>query len=549
MKVPFVYIVSNKNRSATYIGVTSNLERRIFGHKTGTGSVEYKYGIQGHMIEEKRVVAAPNHPTRTFITGYDYDTWGRLNQLVYPDGETINHSYDSGGNLKAVSGDVAYVSHIGYDHFGQRTYVEYGNGTSTSYAYEPALRRLSAVSTTGKDGETSTTLLSNSYEYDYVGNITQLINTQGQVGSLGGQYKMQYGYDRLNRLKTATSVYGGLDENNPSQDIYHTSDLVMEYDNVHRITQKNQSHLIYDINQPGQSEERVNYENSYSYTGSQPHALTQVLNSLNTSQVQDFTYDLNGNRTSHTKWDGNKKMVWDENNMMKGILVNDVKLQHYIYDAGGNRIVKSTGELQEAIVDGETQYNEAFINNTTVYPNGYMTISASGRYTKHYYVGSERIMSRLMGMASVATGGSDGGARARQLSDIKYFSSEAGIPDIVMEDYNMVVEDCSQYTVGSEAYKQCQCEHDPANCESNVMYYFHSDQLGSTSFLTDAMGNPYQFLLYLPWGETMVEQKVADFSTPYQFNDEVLIRRKIDVEINLSGEPQIDFVEGWLIGC
>lgn len=38
MSSSFVYIVSNKNRTTTYIGVTSNLERRIFEHKTGVGS-------------------------------------------------------------------------------------------------------------------------------------------------------------------------------------------------------------------------------------------------------------------------------------------------------------------------------------------------------------------------------------------------------------------------------------------------------------------------------------------------------------------------------
>ena len=34
-----MYIVSNKNRTTLYIGVTSNLERRILEHKSGKGSV------------------------------------------------------------------------------------------------------------------------------------------------------------------------------------------------------------------------------------------------------------------------------------------------------------------------------------------------------------------------------------------------------------------------------------------------------------------------------------------------------------------------------
>jgi len=39
MKAGFVYILSNKNRTTLYIGVTSNLEQRILQHKSGCGSV------------------------------------------------------------------------------------------------------------------------------------------------------------------------------------------------------------------------------------------------------------------------------------------------------------------------------------------------------------------------------------------------------------------------------------------------------------------------------------------------------------------------------
>ena len=38
MKIAYVYIMSNKNRTTNYIGVTSNLQRRILEHKCGMGS-------------------------------------------------------------------------------------------------------------------------------------------------------------------------------------------------------------------------------------------------------------------------------------------------------------------------------------------------------------------------------------------------------------------------------------------------------------------------------------------------------------------------------
>ncbi len=39
MKGGFVYILTNKNNSTLYVGVTSDLKQRVYEHKTGIGSV------------------------------------------------------------------------------------------------------------------------------------------------------------------------------------------------------------------------------------------------------------------------------------------------------------------------------------------------------------------------------------------------------------------------------------------------------------------------------------------------------------------------------
>ena len=49
-------------------------------------------------------------------------------------------------------------------------------------------------------------------------------------------------------------------------------------------------------------------------------------------------------------------------------------------------------------------------------------------------------------------------------------------------------------------------------------YFYHPDHLGSSSFITDAHGEGYQHLQYLPFGETSVSQKLSSWTTPYQFS-------------------------------
>jgi len=50
------------------------------------------------------------------------------------------------------------------------------------------------------------------------------------------------------------------------------------------------------------------------------------------------------------------------------------------------------------------------------------------------------------------------------------------------------------------------------------LYYYHSDQLGSANYITDANGDVAQHLEYIPYGETFVDERYQSWHTPYQFN-------------------------------
>ena len=54
MKESYVYILSNKNRTVLYVGVTSDLMTRIENHKKGIGSkFTKKYNVHDLMYFEK----------------------------------------------------------------------------------------------------------------------------------------------------------------------------------------------------------------------------------------------------------------------------------------------------------------------------------------------------------------------------------------------------------------------------------------------------------------------------------------------------------------
>ena len=53
-------------------------------------------------------------------------------------------------------------------------------------------------------------------------------------------------------------------------------------------------------------------------------------------------------------------------------------------------------------------------------------------------------------------------------------------------------------------------------------FFYHSDHLGSTSYITDAKANITQFDAYLPYGELLVDEHTSSEDMPYKFNGKEL---------------------------
>ena len=402
------YYYGGRNASHNRIG-------RLMMREDGTGAIEYFYGKMGEVTKTRRTLIVPNQAIATYVTQWTYDSHNRLIEMIYPDEEKVTYSYNLGGLLEKVRGEKSYgydyITKLGYDKFEQRSYLKYCNGAETFYTYDNR-RRLSnlAVNSGG------TSIMDNSYTFDAVSNVLSVANNASLPanGNAGGQMSHTYTYDGLYRLATATGTYTGADNKSASYT------LAMGYDNMHRIKSKSQ-HLTQD-NVQFNGTLNVGYDLTYTY-GSEAGKKFQLESvkdvNYRTEEIPEgqqienghtYQYDKNGNliyvNTNRVMTDGHRdnsvgerKLIWDEENRLLAVDDNGF-VSNYWYDADGERTVKTSGESDQVYVNGVFSGGSTNTAKFSLYVSPYLVANQGGRYTKHIYAGSQRIVSKVGDFAS-----------------------------------------------------------------------------------------------------------------------------------------------------
>lgn len=538
---------SNLSNVSYKYGNTGNEKGRVITIKDATGLQAFKYGVMGETVEVKRTIVAPNLPTRDFTTKFDYDSFNRIQKLIYPDGESVSYIYNRGGNLKKMRTqlngvDYDYVKRIDYDYFEQKTYMKYGNNTETHYNYSPELRRLQNLKVKAADGQN---MFNNMYSYDKVGNITNIKNNAGfnTTNYMGGVYENDFKYDNLNRLTKAKGGFTGYTSGRVNQDNQKNYELYMTYNDTHGIVQKKQLHTTQGYLPVYEN----SYANNYAYQANTHKAIT--ITNAETNVVEQFKYDGNGNMLANSNPDSFRAMSWDESNRLRVVNDNNNQLQHYIYDAAGERTLKASSQIETVYQNGQIASATTTIGLYTTYVNPYMVVDADQRYSKHYFNGSQRVVSK-MGEQDISIFENTPLPVApltqslqRQTETPTTQSSEEtldfeALKSLQISDFNYyLTQNTDNATAKSVKVKfkefkkeTKETERNNENTEINAapeyveMYYYHSDHLGSGTFLSDSHGNPYQFFLNLPFGETMIEQHSysGDYTNRYKFNGKEL---------------------------
>ena len=544
------YYYGGRNASQNRIG-------RLMLREDGTGAIEFFYGKMGEVTKTRRTMIVPNQAIATYVTQWTYDSHNRLLEMIYPDEEKITYSYNLGGQLEKVHGYKSYgydyVSKIGYDKFEQRTYLKYCNGAETFYTYDPQRRRLQNL-TVNSGGNT---IMDNAYTYDAVSNVLSVVNGASvpQSGKAGGQMAHNYTYDALYRLVSATGTYTGADNKTASYT------LAMGYDNMHRITSKRQ--ILTQNNVQFNGTLNAGYDLSYTY-GTETGKKFQLANvkdvnyrteetpskSENVNNNHAYEYDANGNlvyvNTSRTKKDGmadekttERKLKWDEENRLLASDDNGF-VTNYWYDADGERTVKTSGESDQVYVNSEFAGGRTNTAKFSLYVSPFLVANQGGRYTKHIYIGSQRVVSKIGDFDSY---GSDprriqyAGSETDGLSvdyKVKYTQQLQAIKDNYAtfavpyngEDNNDYVDgkgfccndgslEAAQARVMARAMKNNFQEGDSYE---KMQFYYHPDHLGSSSYITNLDGEVVQHIEYVPFGEVFVEERNNIWNTPYLFN-------------------------------
>ena len=449
----------------------------------------------GELIENTHTYSFPyTDELLTLKTKWEYDSWNRVKQITYPDGEQLDYHYNLGGMLKSMLGSKSgvitrYIDSINYDQYEQRTFEAYGNKVKTNYIYDPITRRLDSLKTYSQ--QQSLQLQKNKYKYDYVGNIKQI---------QGNGCNNFYNYDQIYRL---TSSVGSGNWNGTSR-IYNMS---MNYSPSGRIDKKDMTSQRLN----NQGAYNVNYINVYTYGyNGNPYALNHI-QELNSGLVENLQWDSKGNMIHHLTSTNERYLCWTEDNRMQAFMDNK-NAAYYNYDASGERNLKLTGGVVQTTQNGVPFYSP-FLEDPTLYASGLITINKKG-YTKHYFEESKRICSKIGGGFSNATYNIN-----TPITPITPYTEHG---DILKNGLYTTFSNCIGKSVKTDdaAYKIYNAmAHVKGLNNAELTFYYNSDHLGSSSYITNDTGSVTQTLAYLPYGESWIDiDNQPPYLSPYKFN-------------------------------
>ena len=465
----------------------SNLAGRLAARTDASGTVSYMYGKLGETTKETRTISSHIDgfkKDRTATMEYKSDYLGRMQEIVYPDGERVEYAYDYGGNVCGISGttkegkDFSYVKDIGYDEYGQRNFIEYGNGVKTEYEYNPERRWLSSIRT---ENENNIQYQNIEYKFDTLGNILSYTNDCLNAGAY--KTSQSYTYDALGQL---TSVSGSTEytpyrTTQPVHVSEYKQNFVFDEAGLGRMMNKTSSEVTLTGSRNGDD---LNYAIDYVYAKGFAHRLERAGNRF-------YKYDANGNVTQEeydglSESDSREVTVTDYGNDVYGV---DRAWGYFETDNATTKVRQERHYRRTYVWDVRNRLTESHDSTNDVY----YVYGEDGMRTNKYTRNAETIY-----FCNFWTWHKDGGSELDGGKNSKHIF--LGTERLVTK-----VNSANRPTDSEEMHSQ---------------YFYHSDHLGSAQLVTNQDGEVYQRIEYTPYGETWIDMRTnitALYDVPYRF--------------------------------
>jgi RHS repeat-associated protein len=295
---------------------------------------------------------------RTIYTNEtSYDALNRPTALTTPDGSVARPKYNEASlleslevSLRGAAEPTPFVTHINYNARGQRTIIEYGNGSQTRSIYDPLTFRMTHLITHRKHDDRR--LQDLKYAFDPVGNITSIRDDAQQSVYFKNQVVApdnEYTYDAMYRL----IVTGGREHaGHPAAPQAGFDDLPrMNYPlpsdghALHRYREQYEYDAVGNMLRLLHAAPDARWSRHYRYDESQSASRNNRLTSSQVGQhIEPYTYDADGNMTGMPhlpmiRWNYKDQLGATRRQVT---VSGQGETTYYVYDASGQRVRKVT---------------------------------------------------------------------------------------------------------------------------------------------------------------------------------------------------------------
>ena len=251
------------------------------------------------------------------------------------------------GLLTPATASSRTVTAVEHNAKGQRTSIKYGNGSTTTSAYDPTTFRLTTVKTTRASD--NATLQALTYHYDPSGNVTRSRDDAQQTVFFNNQLVAPvslFTYDATYRLTAATGreLIGLTAQPQTTSDdsARMAQPLPGDAAAMRNYTETYGYDPVGNILALIHSTSGGNWTRTYAYDGPNPSPTNNRLTSTNVGAIREpISYDIHGNMTTMSHL---STIVWDYRDRLQSTkaTIGAGSTTYYVYDSQGRRVRKVT---------------------------------------------------------------------------------------------------------------------------------------------------------------------------------------------------------------